>query len=133
MTTQATTKLERLKAFLNTLNCEHIDLAYFADENVTSYDELQNAIDRGAGFNVDIIYYSRAIEYLKENDPSLKSSLEIASFMGYACEDLSSETLASLHASEQARTDFADLEDEIAAFFDELNAETEEDDDSEAE
>jgi len=124
-----TTKLDRLKAFLNTLDCEHVDLAYFADENQTSFDELQTAIEEGNGFDVEIIYYSRAIEYLKENDPSLKSSLEIASQMGYSIDSLSSEILASLHASEEARTDFNDLENEITAFFDELN----EEDDSEDE
>ena len=61
------------------------------------YDELQ---DNGF-FNVDIIYYSKAIKYLQENDASLSESIEIASEYGYTLDDLNSETLASLHASRQ--------------------------------
>ena len=61
------------------------------------YEELQ---DNGF-FDVEIIYYCLAIEYLKENDPSLWESLEIAKEYGYTLENINSELLASLHASNQ--------------------------------
>jgi len=50
--------------------------------------------------NTDVIYYSNAIEYLKENDPSLQNSLEIAQEFGYDTGDLNSELLASLLKSQ---------------------------------
>jgi len=52
------------------------------------------------------IYYSNAIDYLKENDSSLKESLEIAAEYNYTLENLSSETLASLLASKEERENF---------------------------
>ena len=74
------------------------------------YDELQ---DNGF-FNVDIIYYYKAIEYLQDNDSSLCESLEIASEFGYTTENLNSEVLASLHASKQRMDKFwEDVEPEL--------------------
>ena len=74
------------------------------------YDELQ---DNGF-FNVDIIYYSKAIEYLKNNDASLSESIDIASDYGYTLENINSETLASLHASRQRMDKFwEDVEPEL--------------------
>lgn len=66
------------------------------------YDELQ---DNGF-FDVEIIYYSKAIEYLKNNDASLSESIEIASEYGYTLENINSEALASLHASRQRMDKF---------------------------
>ena len=74
------------------------------------YQELQ---DNGF-FNVDIIYYSKAIEYLKNNDASLSESIEIATEYGYTLENINSETLASLHASQQRMNKFwEDVEPEL--------------------
>ena len=61
------------------------------------FDDLQN----NGFFNIEIIYYYKAIEYLKENDFSLCESLEIANEYGYTLENINSELLASLHASNQ--------------------------------
>jgi len=81
------------------------------------YDELQ---DNGF-FNVDIIYYYKAIEYLKENDSSLCESLEIASEFGYTTENLNSELLASLHASQQRIDKFwEDVEPELDKIINKL-------------
>lgn len=78
------------------------------------YDELQ---DNGY-FNEEIIYYSRAIEYLKENDPSLNESLEIATEYGYTKENINSELLASLHASQKKEnTFFEDIAPELEKLF----------------
>ena len=52
-------------------------------------------------FNVEIIYYHKAMEYLKEHDTSLTESLELAQEMGFSLENLNSEALASLHASRE--------------------------------
>lgn len=46
--------------------------------------------------NEEIIYYSNAMKFLSENDPSLTDSLSIANEYGYNLEDLNSEILATL-------------------------------------
>ena len=66
------------------------------------YDELQ---DNGF-FNVEIIYYSKAMEYLIENDASLYESIELATEYGYTLDNINSELLASLHASRKKENDF---------------------------
>lgn len=131
MTTATETRLDKMKAFYNTLSSENIDIAYFADEDHQSFEDLREAIEDGNGFYVEIIYYSRAIEYLMNNDNSLRQSLEIASDMGFETKNLNSEILASLLASENAREEFNDLEREIEAFFEELNEEEAEEEESE--
>tara|TARA_R110000868_G_scaffold380013_1_gene646003 strand:- start:96 stop:485 length:390 start_codon:yes stop_codon:yes gene_type:complete len=124
-------KLDKLKTFLGTLNSE-IDLPYFADEDTQTFEDLREAIENGGGFDIEIIYYSRAIEYLQNNDASLRESLSIAADLGYEVSNLSSEVLASLLASQNARSEFEDLESEISTFLDELNEEEEEEEEEEA-
>ena len=53
-----------------------------------------------------------------ENDASLTESMEIANNSGYqfTC-NLNSELLASLHATEKARENFADMKTEIDYSF----------------
>lgn len=122
-----TTKQEKLQAFLMKLS-DRLDFCItdFTTGEETSFNEIESAISDSSGFDTEIIYYSRAIEYLKEHDNSLHRSLEIASDMGYQPKDLNSEVLASLLASEINREEFYDLKDEIESFLEELE-ETEED------
>ena len=68
--------------------------------------EIYEDLFESGFFDVEIIYYSKAIEYLKEHDASLNESLEIAAEMGFTLENLNSETLASLHASRKKFNDF---------------------------
>ena len=118
--TKAEKRLQKVKEFLGTLNCEDIDLPYFADEDVNSFDELRDKIEDNRGFDVEIIYYSNAIEYLKNNDASLRESLGLAAEMGFTPDNLSSEILAGLLATQNARKQFNELENEITEFFDSL-------------
>lgn len=97
---------------------EDIDIDYMLNgyeigEDIVNSDDLLEIIEDNNGFDIDIIYYSKAIKYLSENDASLSESIEIAVDMGYSLENLNSETLASLHASQKAREDFYDITDEI--------------------
>ena len=103
-----------------------IDLVYFYNENIESFDEFRYAIEDGGGFNVDIIYYAKAIEYLAENDPSLMEAIEIASDMGYETQNINSELLASLLASQNARVQFEELEDEFTELFGSFEVQEEE-------
>ena len=75
-------------------------------EDINDVDDLYNELDNNEAFNIDIIYYNRAMKYLSENDFSLSESIEIAVDMGYSLENINSELLASLHASQKAREDF---------------------------
>lgn len=126
------TRLERMKEFYATLKSE-IDLPYFADEDHQSTDDLRDAIEDGNGFDIEMIYYSNAIDYLQNNDPSLRESLSIAQDLGYETKNLNSEILASLLASQNSREEFSELESQIDAFFEELNAEDEEEEETKQE
>jgi hypothetical protein len=113
---------KKAKVFLSTLNSQ-IDLAYYMTDEITNYDELTEAIENENGFDIEIIYYHNAIEYLKENDCSLKYSFEIADEYGYELKNLNSETLASLLASKLEREKYYNLENEISSFFNDLEHE----------
>jgi hypothetical protein len=64
----------------------------------------------------EIVYYTTAMDYLKDNDNSLRTSLEIASNYGYELKNLSSEILASLLLQE-------DLMEELINFINEVEQE----------
>ena len=119
----------KIEDFLSELNTE-IDVLNFVDvDNIdvsSPFDSIYQMIEDNNGFDVEIIYYSNAMDYLRENDASLQESLEIASEYGYETQNLNSEILASLLASVNARSEFDDLESEINDFFEELEEEEEE-------
>ena len=115
--------------FLNGLMSDVCITDYVNVEDINidnAYNSIQEKIDDNNGFDIEIIYYSKAIEYLSKNDPSLKESLGIASDYGFELKNLTSETLASLLASQNARENFYGLESEIETFFEELKEEIEE-------
>lgn len=88
-------------------------LHYNDIEDINNSDDLLELIEDNNGFDIDIIYYNRAMKYLSENDFSLSESIQIAVDMGYSLENINSELLASLHASQEAREDFHGITDEI--------------------
>ena len=116
------TKLKnKIEIFLKSLNIDNLDIMDYVDiENIdfeNPFQSIYDLIDSNGGFNIEIIYYSNAIQYLKENDPSLVDSLSIASEFISDISSLNSEVLASLHASNRVREDFLGLENEIENFF----------------
>lgn len=72
-------------------------------------DELREALQELIN-NENIIYYSNAIEYLRENDPSLKESLELAHNMGYEAKSLDSELLATILYQDALNSELAELD-----------------------
>ncbi len=105
-----------------------IDLPYYLDDDITSFDDLVNNIDNNNGFDIEIIYYYNAMEYLMKNDTSLNESLAIAAELGYTPENLNSEILASLLASQNERINFNDYERTFNDYFEaieELNTKVE--------
>jgi hypothetical protein len=136
MNTQQTNKIEQFLSSID--NIDNLDLPYFLSEpiasgDLTSFDDVLNYLEDQGAFNVEIIYYSNAIKYLQEHDPSLRISLEMAEELGFSIGDLSSETLASLLASQNVRDEFYELEDQFDEFFDELEMLGEEEEEEEEE
>ena len=86
-------------------------------EDINDYDELQEKLEDDRAFDIEIIYYATAMDYLKENDTSLSESMELAHDMGYEPKNINSELLASLLASQNAREEFAEQENEIEEFL----------------
>ena len=119
-----TTLKTQIEEFLKSLNIDNLEVMDYVDiEDIdinNAFDSIYGQIDDAGGFNVEIIYYSNAIQYLSENDKSLMNSLGIAQEFGYEVKDLNSEVLASLLASENARNDFQEKETDIDNFFNSL-------------
>ena len=127
MNTTETTRNEKIETFfaeldkvidLNDNLINYVDIEAI-DEN-DAFNSIYDMIEENDGFNCEVIYYSNAIKYLQENDPSLKESFEIASGLGYETKNLNSEILASLLKSQNVRDEFLELRDEINEFFESL-------------
>jgi predicted nucleic acid-binding Zn-ribbon protein len=124
-----TTLKNKIETFLKSLNIDNLEITDFIDiENIdlnNPIESIYDQIDDNGGFNIDIIYYSNAIQYLQKNDPSLNESLNLAAELCYEVKNLNSEILASLLASQNVRNDFYDAESKISNFFEELREEEE--------
>jgi hypothetical protein len=116
-----TTLKNKIETFLRSLKIDNLDVMDYVDiEDIdfeNPFDSIYNLIDDNRGFEIEIIYYSNAIQYLQENDPSLRESLDIAQEFTDDIRSLNSEFLASLHASNKVREEFSELENEIDNFF----------------
>lgn len=125
MQTNNQTRIEKIINWLNENSSADIDYSGIIadDAEINSFEDLRDIIEDANGFDQEIVYYANAINYLKEHDPSLRESLGIALEFGYTIKDLSSETLASLHASRKCREDFEEPENSFNNFLIELDAE----------
>ena len=108
-------KKETKDQILKTLNESLIDIewSYYIDFDNLEIDgelseQIRKQIEDSDALNVEIYYYSNAIKFLQEKDPSLTESLEIANDVGYNLESIDSEILASLLASQMLQEDFSD-------------------------
>ena len=114
----------KTEEFFKSLNIENLDLMDYVDiqdiDLNNAFESIYDMLDEKDAFNIDIIYYYNAIEYLKEHDNSLNESLNLAAQLCYEVQNLNSEVLASLLASQNARTDFYDKETDIDNFFNSL-------------
>lgn len=134
MKTLNETQTQSIVDFLSGLKTEisvtdYVELDEIDFEN--AFDSITEKLDDNNGFDIEIIYYSNAIAYLKVNDPSLNESLSIAADYGFELKSLNSEVLASLLASSNARDEWHELQDEINDFFQSLYDELDEDEDEE--
>lgn len=83
-------------------------------EQIQDYFQDNNLLDQ------EIIYYANAIEFLKRHDQSLQQSIELANVNDYTIENINSELLASLLATEHAKEEFDDFlaSDTLQEIFD---------------
>ena len=118
----------KVQEFISSLETEHTDIPYFIDiEEIdisNAFESIEEMLE--GNLDVDIIYYHNAMEYLADNDTSLNESLELAQEMGFTLDNLNSEVLASLLASQDNREQFYNLEDKITNFFEEIEEEVNE-------
>jgi hypothetical protein len=68
--------------------------------------------------SVEILYYASAMDFLRQNDPSLQESLQLVNEWGYTWDNLNSEVLASILLQEYLTTELSELEDDIQDYFD---------------
>lgn len=91
-----------------------IDLDYeLKDQEYSDFDDITEILQDSGAFNQDVIYYATAMEYLSENDSSLKESLELAHDMGYTAENINSELLASLLKTKNCNEEWEDMREDI--------------------
>ena len=109
---------ERLKELFNDtrylneyINIDSVLNTEYYDE-ITSTDELCIIICERIN-EVEVIYYSTAMEILKEEDQSLTESLNLAHGLGYTAENLNSEILATLIIRERCIEDLNDINNKL--------------------
>lgn len=128
-----TKTLKEINQFINQLDQKHFNDDYsnclndfltndFLEELEQNdpekcFNDIYEELEENGFFNIEVIYYSEAIKYLFENDPSFKESIETALEYGCNLESVNSELLASLLASKKARDEFNDLRYDFINFF----------------
>ena len=127
------TPYEQIENFLSNYTFGTCDLKEFIDidqlieqtDDTTDKNDLyfyiHEEVYNQQGFEVEIIYYRNAMEYLSKNDPSLYESLEYADELGFQLSDLNSERLASIHASREAEEEFNDQIDDFEELLELIN------------
>lgn len=107
--------IKKIEELFKGTDLEDLDVSYCEAEQFGDFIEnMETQINE-----TEVIYYSRAMEYLSENDASLKESLSIAKEYGYEVENLSSEVLASILQQENMRNKLSELTKEIEEIFEE--------------
>tara|TARA_R110002020_G_scaffold409564_1_gene619274 strand:+ start:184 stop:594 length:411 start_codon:yes stop_codon:yes gene_type:complete len=117
-------RIELLQDFVSTLSVDGVDLEYHIDwgntDTIEDFDDMTEMLSESGAFNIEVIYYGSAMEYLTQNDTSLTRSLGLAHEFGYTPDNINSELLASLIKSEDAREEWDEYSSEVDDFFYEL-------------
>ena len=114
-------RVDLLVEFIDTLSVDGVDLPYHIDwdntDTVEDFDDLTEMLVDSGAFNIEVIYYGSAMEYLTKNDTSLTRSLGLAHEFCYTPDNINSELLASLIKSEDAREEWDEYESQADEFF----------------
>lgn len=79
----------------------------------------------------EVIYYSRAIEYLQKNDPSLRNAFAAAEEYGFTLDRLDSEKLATILLQSNMYESWGEVYSDVEELISELNDGEEEEEDEE--
>ena len=112
--------MKTIKEQLGEIKSE-IELYYFYEEGDT-FKEFDERICESI-YETEIIYYSKAIKYLANNDPSLSASIDVALEAGYELDEVNSELLATLLFQREQMSDWWSVASEVEEIFN--NAEEE--------
>ena len=104
-------KLQKL-AEDNNFDIDLANLYYNKDTFNDFCDKVNDAI-----MQEDIIYYSKAMAYLSDNDNSLYQSLEIAVEYGYTTQNLNSELLATLLYQQNLTNQWYEISEQVEEIF----------------
>ena len=86
--------------------------------DIDNADELIEAL-REEIQQEEVIYYTKAMDYLHTHDNSLQYSLGLAHDLGYTADKINSELLATLLQQENLNEELNDLINEIEAIYSE--------------
>lgn len=114
---------EKLKTFINdnlNLDSEILETILenfdnLKNQNFINLDDFKETLREV--YDCEITYFSMAIEYLKNNDISLKKSLQIAYDLGYDLKNLDSESLASLLKQDNFSNLINNSDDDLKIIF----------------
>lgn len=109
---------EKQKELINEIEEElDINISYdMENKKPEDIDELMNLLDERIN-EIEVIYYSNAMEYLANNDSSLQFSLGIAHDFGYTADKINSELLATLLKQDNAREKVGEYREELEKLF----------------
>ena len=123
------THLERIKNFFNEIELNHLNINDYLSESdlqdldfSNAFEEINNILIEKDAFEIEIIYYSDAMKYLTLHDTSLRDSIDLAHERGYELQDINSELLASLLATQITSEAFWGYQSEIDEFFENFDA-----------
>lgn len=119
-------KLERICEILDEeLSLYDSAKRYLMESNVESFDDICQILLDERALDVEIIYYSDAMDYLRKEDLTLTDSLELAYQMGYKLRDLNCCILATLLATDENERGLYRLKDDIEKIIEEEEEEKE--------
>jgi hypothetical protein len=115
---------DKIKDFFKSIELTHLNVnEWLNNEDFESldfsnaFDEISDILEKHNAFDIEIIYYKNAMNYLDLHDMSLTDSIALAFEYGYRMQNINSELLASLLASEITRDAFGGLSEDIDNFF----------------
>ena len=103
-------------------HCEDIDNALNYYDGANDADDFAEWYRETYVQSAEIIYYHTAIDYLKENDPSLMESLGLAHDMGYEANKINSELLATLLLQQELESELSELHSDLVEYFEAIQA-----------
>lgn len=112
---QIKTALENYSQLNDELDLQALDCTYNAEpESEIDLQEFQEQAGDYIRGSVQVIYYSKAIDFLKENDASLQTSMALAAEFCTPLDKITSEFLASILLQDICQQELCELISELS-------------------